>query len=145
MGFIVMNEKLEDVGKKLDLAPADILETTKGANRVYWGFHAMTVLLSGVVGLISGYVTRLVAYPFEARTEYAPIIGLNLVNGIVTLPNYKFTSKVNRLKRVGIFCGNIVLTLGVYLFFFSFDKIFPNTLGISLRYGVFSEADNRPH
>jgi uncharacterized membrane protein len=135
-----MNQKIEDVGKKLDLAPADLSVASKGTNRVYWGIHAMAVLLSGVVGLISGYVARIVAYPYEAQTAYTPIIGLNLINGFLTLPNYKFSSDVSRLKRVGIFCGNIVLSLGVYLFFVSFDKIFPNTLGISLRYGVYTDA-----
>ncbi len=136
-----MNEKLENVGKKLVLAPADLSVALKGTNRVYWGIHAMSVLLSGVVGLISGYVAQIVAYPYEAQTAYTPIIGLNLVNGVITLPDYKFSSNVSRFKRVGIFCGNVVLTLGVYLFFVSFDKIFPNTLGISLRYGVYTDTD----
>ena len=120
-----MNQKIDEVGKKLDLTSADLSVASKGTNRVYLGIHVMVLLLSGVVGLISGYVARIVAYPYEAQTAYTPIIGLNLINGVLTLPNYKFSSDVSRFKRVGIFCGNVVLTLGVYMFFVSFDKIFP--------------------
>ncbi|MHA1744644.1 MAG: hypothetical protein ACTSWW_01525 [Promethearchaeota archaeon] len=130
-----MNQKIDEVGKKLDLDPKDISGTPsqKRKNRVFWGINAINVLLSGIWGLLFGFLeyrTQRSTYPYDSiRRGNISFLGSNVVTGILTLPNRRFNSKYNGLKRVGIFCGNVVLSFLVYLGFIELFKTFPNFLG----------------
>lgn len=135
-----MNEKIEAVGEKLDIDPVPILKSKTGINRGYWGVQAVTVFLAGIIGIISRQVASYASYPYESNINFLPLTGLNIVNGIITLPNWLFNKNISYFKRIGVFCGNLVLTTLVYVFFANLNKIFPNAMGISLRYGVYSNS-----
>ena len=129
------NEKIDEIGEKLNVNSSEI-EPSKSPNWFkkfsFWMINATNFVLSGLIGLNcgltephfpgSGYPY---AYIFIFKTALR-VIGINLVNGIITiLPNRKYFN-INRMMRIGLVIVNFIVSFVISLvIFYSFWSIKP--------------------
>lgn len=148
-----MNETFDKIGKKLDLEITDKNLSKRKNKVVFWGIHAFNLLISVIFSITDNYIGLrkvIMPYPYVITSRgYLPIMGSNLATGIITLPQKRLNNlNYGKLKRVALFCGNLILTISIYtlvinLFrFIDFYEPVEGSVGVSIAYGVYSEEKN---
>ena len=140
-----MNQNIKDIGNKLDLDAVDISKNLpkKRSKGVFWGIHALTLLLSGLLGFVFGEIHQ---YPYSYTVmESFPPFGLNLVNGVITLPPRKFNSKYRGITRAVVLGVNVVLAVFIYFVVFESQIDYSNScsMGVCVAYGVYTDTDEQ--
>ena len=116
--------KIDEIGAKLDVNSLGI-EARKYPNwfkkHSYWMIHATNFVLSSFLGLILGLTVlnnpnvNAGSYPYinnnKIKTSWG-VISINLVNGIITIPQRKYFN-LGRMMRIGIAILNLIVSFTI--------------------------------
>ena len=156
-GVIKMkNSKIDDIGKKLDVNSSEIQpKISKNWLKKYsfWMINATNFVLSSLMGLIFGLTllnnpeAHLGHYPYINDNKfktYLGVISINLVNGIITIPQKKY-SNLNRMIRIGIVILNFIvsLTISQVIYTSLISLLPPNPQGLEIMYNVYKPPTRR--
>ena len=130
------NNKINEIGKKLDVEPSEI---EKEQNKIrskkisFWIVNALSLILSSAFGLIFGLFEHSYQshYPFYTSNAKIGLIGVssvNLTNGILTIPQRSY-SILRKEQRISIFFWNLVLSI----------------IGYGIIYGLVASSDQLTH
>ena len=148
------NEKIDEIGEKLDVNSSEI-KPRKSQNwfkkHSFWMIHATNFVLSFLLGLIFGLIflnsyRNASAYPYK-KDEVKPlvnealwgIISINIVNGIITIPQKK-NSNLNRMVRIGIFILNFIVSFSIsqiFLFYYVSKFLSPRSINFVIAYNAY--------
>lgn len=122
------NEKIQEIGKKLDVEPSEI---EKEQNKIrskkkysFWVLNALNLILSSTIGLISGLFEHRYQshYPFifseKGMIGLLGVFPVNITNGILTIPQRPH-SILRKQQRILIFSINLILSIIGYGFLYS--------------------------
>ena len=136
-GVIKMeNNKINEIGKKLDVEPSEI-EKEQNKNRLkkgsFWIINALSIILSSTIGIIFGVFEHSYQsfYPFHTMNAKIGLLGVssvNVTNGILTIPQRPY-SILRKKQRILIFSINFILSL----------------IGYGILYGLVASSDQLSH
>ena len=120
------NNKINEIGKKLDVKPSEIEKEQKNRplRKSFWVLNALNLILSSTFGLIFGLFEHQYhsSYPFffskYGSFGFLGVIPVNITNGILTIPQRPY-SILRKRQRIGIFSLNLILSIIGYGFLYS--------------------------
>ncbi|MBA7580980.1 hypothetical protein ES708_22879 [subsurface metagenome] len=130
------NNKINEIGKKLDVEPSEI-EKEQNRNRLkkgsFWIVNALSLILSSTIAIIFGlfehsYQSHYPFYTMNAKIGLLGVSSVNLTNGILTIPQRSY-SILRKEQRISIFFLNLILSI----------------IGYGFIYGLVASSDQLTH